>query len=218
MQKAKDEQADLIIHGGDLFFRSKIPTAIIDRVYEMLYRYADNEIPIIIVPGNHERSVLPQSIFLNHPYIYVFQQAESFVFDVCSEKVVISGFPNIRNGIREKFALLQSRILPHEEALNILMMHQSVDGCRVEKHIFYGDADTVDINDINKHYDLVLCGHIHRRQILVNGRQPIIYAGSVERTSSQEMNEPKGFYEIIMRKQKKDWKPEKIVFHQSGYN
>ena len=30
---AKNNKVDLIIHGGDLFFRSKVPDSIIDRVY-----------------------------------------------------------------------------------------------------------------------------------------------------------------------------------------
>jgi DNA repair exonuclease SbcCD nuclease subunit len=39
LKQAVAQKADLIIHGGDLFFRSKIPAPIIDRVYELLFRY-----------------------------------------------------------------------------------------------------------------------------------------------------------------------------------
>lgn len=59
----------------------------------------------------------------------------------------------------------------------------------------------VSLADIPTFFDAILSGHIHRKQILVkefpDKRIPIIYPGSIERTSFQEMDEEKGFYEII---------------------
>lgn len=56
------------------------------------------------------------------------------------------------------------------------------------------------ISDIPGEFAAVLTGHIHRRQILKgslgNVPLPVIYAGSIERTSFAEKDEPKGFYEI----------------------
>lgn len=207
------EKSDLIIHGGDLFFRSKVPQKIVDRVYCMLYEYAEVGIPIIIVPGNHERSALPQSILLNHPNLFIFSQAERFEFEIKGEKISVSGFPNVRNGIRDQFSEIQNKISPQKGCLNILVMHQAVDGSRVAKYVFKNDADTVNIKEIDQNYDLVLCGHIHRRQILTNGKQPVIYSGSVERTSFQEKNEPKGYYEIELQKNGQKWR-HKIEFKE----
>ncbi len=207
-------KSDLIIHGGDLFFRSKVPSPIIDRVYELLFQYSEAGIPIIIVPGNHERSALPQSVILNHPNLYVFRNAESYVFDIKGEQVVISGFPNLRHDVRNRFRDIQSDLKPTRNGLNILMMHQAVDGCQVEGYTFRGTPDVININEINNCFDLVLCGHIHRRQILTNGSQPIIYSGSVERTSFQEMSEPKGYYEIEMQSRNGRWRAQLISFRK----
>jgi DNA repair exonuclease SbcCD nuclease subunit len=69
LDSARDRRVDLVVHGGDLFFRSRVPPAIVDRVYRMLLSFAGGGIPLLIVPGNHERSVLPQSLFLSHPDI-----------------------------------------------------------------------------------------------------------------------------------------------------
>ena len=214
LDRAIAEKSDLIVHGGDLFFRSKIPAPIIDKVYTLLYEYADKGIPIIIVPGNHERSALPQSFMLNHPNLYIFQQAGSFEFMIRGEKVTVSGFPNIRKEVRSRYKTVQAELEPAENSLNLLVMHQAIDGSQVIGYTFQGTSDVVNIWDIDRRYDLVLCGHIHRRQILTNGKQPILYSGSVERTSFQEMNEPKGYYEIEMAKRSSGWRVDKIAFKE----
>ena len=208
------EKSDLIIHGGDLFFRSKVPAPIIDKVYALLFEYAEKGIPIIIVPGNHERSVLPQSILLNHPNLYIFRQAESFEFNIRGEKVIVSGFPNIRKDVRSRFGEVQEKLKREQESLSILVMHQAIDGSQIVGYTFRDSADVVNIKDISRDFDLVLSGHIHRRQILTNGRQPIIYSGSVERTSFQEMSEPKGYYEVEMAKSSRGWRADKIALRE----
>ncbi|MCF7920005.1 MAG: metallophosphoesterase [Candidatus Cloacimonetes bacterium] len=190
------ENADLILHGGDLFFRSKIPAPIIDRVYDLLFRYAEFGVPIIIVPGNHERSVLPQSILLHHPNLHIFSESETKVFKIRDETVTVSGFPNIRHEPRQLFPAVQKTFSPRQDGLNLLLMHQAIDGCRVAGYTFRNSPDVININELDPVFDLVLSGHIHRRQILQNGKQPIIYPGSVERTSFQEMSEPKGYYVV----------------------
>ena len=68
---ARQYKVDLVIHGGDLFFRNKVPDAIVDKVYQILTDFAEHNIPLYIVPGNHERSYLPPSVFLNHRNIYI---------------------------------------------------------------------------------------------------------------------------------------------------
>jgi len=214
LDKAIAGKSDLIIHGGDLFFRSKIPAPIIDKVYALLFEYAEQGIPIIIVPGNHERSVLPQSILLNHPNLYIFQQAESFEFLIRGQKVIVSGFPNIRNDVRSSYGEVQEKLKRERESLNILVMHQAIDGSQIVGYTFRDSADVVNIKDISRDFDLVLSGHIHRRQILTNGRQPIIYSGSVERTSFQEMSEPKGYYNVEMAKWSTGWRVDKIAFKE----
>ena len=78
---AVSEKIDLVIHGGDLFFRSKIPPLIVSKVYSTLLDFAKNNIPILLVPGNHERSAFPESIFLNHPNIHIFDEPKTFFIE-----------------------------------------------------------------------------------------------------------------------------------------
>ena len=74
LDHARSTRADLVVHGGDFFFRSKVPASVVERAYLGLLEFAESGIPIVIVPGNHERSVLPPSMFLNHPQIHVFDR------------------------------------------------------------------------------------------------------------------------------------------------
>jgi DNA repair exonuclease SbcCD nuclease subunit len=70
--------------------------------------------------------------------------------------------------------------------------------------VFRRGPDVIPANAIPVGYAAVLAGHIHRRQVLrraPNGRRmaaPILYPGSVERTSSAERDEPKGYMVIDM--------------------
>ncbi|MBK5109684.1 MAG: hypothetical protein JJE12_16230, partial [Anaerolineales bacterium] len=67
----------------------------------------------------------------------------------------------------------------------------------------------------------VLSGHIHREQVLasksVDGKTtpPVIYPGSIERTSFAERDERKGFYEISLGKgEHGNWQIEELDFHE----
>ncbi|MCH7801221.1 MAG: hypothetical protein IIC24_06715, partial [Chloroflexi bacterium] len=65
----------------------------------------------------------------------------------------------------------------------------------------------------------VLVGHIHRRQILTRSSEdrnfPVIYSGSVERTSFAEMDEQKGFYDITFAPDEGGtWRVRETNFHE----
>ena len=69
----------------------------------------------------------------------------------------------------------------------------------VNNFTFRSGQDVVRGQDITSEFSAVLCGHIHRAQVLTRDlRQqplaaPVIYPGSVERTSFAERTEEKGY-------------------------
>ena len=204
LREAKNEKVDFVVHGGDLFFRSKLPPKIIDLVYHDLFEFAHHGIPLYIVPGNHERSLLPQSLFLGHPNIHVFDVPKTFLFETENIKVGLSGFPCVRYDIKSNFVKILPNIDPNHD-IKLLCMHQTVEGAQVEHFTFRAGQDVIPMRDIPPHFDAVLSGHIHRKQILrkfIDRAQtylPVIYPGSVERTSFAEKNEPKGYFIIEFR-------------------
>jgi DNA repair exonuclease SbcCD nuclease subunit len=198
---AKTNKADLVIHGGDLFYRTRVPIPIVDMVYERIFNFAETGIPMVIVPGNHESSRLPVSLFMQHPNIYYFTGPQVFGFSFNGINFDIAGFPCVRKDVKSKFPEIVKEIQANlgTESIRLLCMHQSIEGAKVGPSDFafrYGQ-DVIPINDLPDDYDLILSGHIHREQILrsKNGA-PIIYPGSIERTAFAEMDEEKGFYEI----------------------
>lgn len=207
LEYAQEERADLVIHGGDLFFRTLIPPPIIDMVYERIFNFAESGIPIVMVPGNHESSRLPVSLFMQHPNIQYYNKPQVFKFSFKGIDFDIAGFPCVRKDVLSKFPEITREIEAQLrlESIKFLCMHQSIEGAIVgpSDYTFRGGKDVIPIRDLPEVYDLFLSGHIHRSQILYSACQtPIIYPGSIERTAFAEKDETKGFYEININESK----------------
>jgi exonuclease SbcD len=222
---ARKTHPDLVLHGGDLFFRAKVPSLIVDMVYADLFEFAGEGIPLLIVPGNHERSILPASLFLEHPNLFIFDRPRTFSFDVNGSQVALSGFPCRRKDVRQQFSglLAESGWHKHSAACQLLCLHQTVEGATVGPtgYTFRSGQDVIPRSRLPQQAAAVLSGHIHRQQVLkeksINGEisPPVVYPGSIERTSFAEKDERKGFYEIIfVEAQDKGWQIEKLDFHE----
>jgi DNA repair exonuclease SbcCD nuclease subunit len=213
LDHARRTRADLVVHGGDFFFRSKVHPLIVDQAYQRLCEFADSGIDVVIVPGNHERSVLPPSLFLNHPHVHVLDRPRTYRFDIRNERLAISGFPYLKN-IRGRFSAAlvecQTNRLPADHRL--LCLHHAVDGAVVGPgdFTFRNRADVIAGVQLPVHFDAVLAGHVHRRQVLPY-EAPVVYCGSVERTSFAEKNETKGFCEVVLHR---DASSPDITFHE----
>jgi len=191
LETAIERQVNLVIHGGDFFFRSKVPDSIVARAYDTLFKFADHRIPIVIVPGNHERSQMPISLFLGHPGIHILTKPQTIEFIIGPNAVAVTGFPNVRGGIRNRFKelLIQTEWEFSEAEVHLLCLHQAIEGAQVgpSNFTFRTGDDVIQRSDLPENFDAVLSGHIHRHQILNQPRQdgttlPICYLGSTERT------------------------------------
>lgn len=219
LEFAIEQKADLVLHGGDLFFRSKVPAPIVDRAYDILYDFAENEIPFIIVPGNHERSELPTSILMNHRNIHIFGEPKTMFFEKQNAVIGITGFPNIRNGIKLQYPHIFTKATEGnpEADIKLMLMHQAIQESQIEGYTFRYGIDVLPLEFLPNDYQAILSGHIHRAQIFhyyQNGKHiPVIYPGSTERTSIVEMAEEKGFYELIFEEIDDKWKLTETNFH-----
>ncbi len=204
LDRAIGEKIDFLIHGGDLFYRSKIPEKLVWIVFQRLFRVADAGIPVFIVPGNHERSNIPHSLLAMHDRIHIFDAPGTQLLNIRGINAMIVGFPNDRDHIRQTFPrlLAQSGWQEHDADLRLLCMHQAVDGSRIENYTFYGREDVLNPEDIPSAFDAVLAGHIHKWQILTRNSRgealpsPVFYSGSLERTSFIERFEEKGYFDF----------------------
>ncbi len=160
---AIESKVDLVLHGGDFFFRSKVPAPIIDRAYDILYDFAEIGIPFVIVPGNHERSVLPSSILMNHKNIHIFDEPSTFFFEKKNAIIGITGFPNIRNGIKQQFNHIFNKAIEGnpEVDIKLLLMHQAIQESQIEGYTFRYGIDVLPLEMLPDNYHAVLSGHIH---------------------------------------------------------
>jgi exonuclease SbcD len=202
LQPALDGDVDLVVHGGDLFYRSKVPAALVDMAMAPLVRVAGAGTPVYIVPGNHERSTIPLHLWTAHPNLHIFDQPRTFLWSGSQGSIALSGFPFARKA-RDQFCqlVMQTGFKDSPEVPRLLCIHQAVEGAQVgpSDFTFRSGPDVVRARDISPGFCAVLSGHIHRAQVLTHDlggcplAAPVIYPGSVERTSFAERGEDKGY-------------------------
>ncbi len=192
-----------MVHGGDVFHRSRVPPSLVYQAFQPLMAVADRGIPVVVVPGNHERSRIPHGRLAAHPHVHVFDDPRTYVVRVQGVRVALSGFPYERRDVRSSFPALVAATggLDAEADLRLLCVHHCVEGATVGPgdHVFRDARDVIRGADIPPGFAGVLSGHIHRHQVLtkdLSGRAlnaPVYYPGSVERTSTAEIDEEKGY-------------------------
>ena len=195
-------RVDVVVHGGDLFHRSRVPASLVFQAFQPLLEVAELGVPVFVVPGNHERSRIPHDRFAAHPNLHIFRGPETRVVEVEGARVAVVGFPYHRRRIREQFPrMLNETGWNRKEAdLRLLCMHHCVEGAQVgpSDYTFRHAPDVIRCSDLPREFAAVLSGHIHRHQVLresLQGRPlptPVLYPGSVERTAFAEMGEEKG--------------------------
>ena len=206
LEPALQGEVDFVVHGGDLLFRSKVPARLVEMAFEPIKQVADRGIPFYLVPGNHERSAIPYRILTEYPNIHIFHKPRTFSLHVNGLHLTLTGFPYVRDGIRQKFlqVLEETGYKEKKADVYLLCMHHCVEGASVGPHNFtFRDQDfVVRMADIPRDFSAVLSGHIHRFQVVTKdlwGRPaavPVLYPGSIDRTSFAEKDEKKGFLAI----------------------
>ncbi len=201
LDTARRENVDLVIHAGDLYDTPKPTSAAVLAAVVPIRELANDGIPILIVPGNHERCLLPESPFLTHPNIHIVSEPQTHRFTGRGNvRVAVSAFPCIRRGVGEAFdAALEGTGWRSVDAdVRILAVHQSFDSaaCGPANYRFpKKDPDVVSRDQVPADFDYVAAGHVHRHQKLrpADRLTPrIVYAGSTDRITFAEKDEPKG--------------------------
>ena len=82
LQPALHGEVDLVVHGGDLFDRSRVPEALVQIALEPLLEVAASGVPVFLVPGNHERSRIPLQLWRNHLNLHIFDQPDTKVIAI----------------------------------------------------------------------------------------------------------------------------------------
>jgi len=202
LEPALQGGVDFVVHGGDLLYRSKVPPALVERAMAPLMQVASRGVPVYLVPGNHERSRIPLHLWAAHPHIHIFDRPKTYSYRVRGICVSLSGFAFQRDARLLFRKLLESTNYRDERGdIRLLCLHQTIEGAQVgpSDYTFRRGSDVIKGADIPDDFAALLCGHIHRAQTLAHDLQshplgaPVVYPGSVERTSFAERDEEKGY-------------------------
>lgn len=203
-------EVDAVVHGGDLFYRSRIPARLVDMAFSPLKRIADSGIPVYIVPGNHERARIPYKILSLHLNIHLFSYPQTFFLEKKGFRLALAGFPYWYDNVRGRFLEILDKThwkkTKRDCNAHVLCVHHCFEGATVgpSDYTFRYDSDVIRLHDIPAEFTAVLSGHIHRGQVLTRDLQghaigtPVLYPGSIERTSLAERDEKKGFLKITI--------------------
>ena len=197
-------EVDLVIHSGDVFDRPKPPIEIVRLAYDPLLEVARIGRPVLVVPGNHERSRLPLPLLLAAPDLHVFRRPERWRRNVAGVRVEVFGMPFHRcvDAVALRHTLQRAEPPDPSCDVRLLLGHLAVEGAVVGIDGFTfraGRRDVLPAGCVPDHYAALLSGHIHRRQVLRESPSgllfdaPVVYAGSIERTSIVEREEDKGY-------------------------
>jgi exonuclease SbcD len=193
---ARAGEVDAVLHAGDLLFRSRVPAWLSDAALAPLRAIAEAGVPVLLLPGNHERGQLPHPLLALHPNLHVFAGPRTVALEAGGVRVAFTGFPHAPD-VRARFGALLAAATAGAPAADVrlLCLHQCVEGatCGPADFTFREGPDVVPRAELPRDVAAVLCGHVHRHQVLhAPGLPPVIYSGSTERTSSAEAGEAKG--------------------------
>ena len=205
LEPAHRGEVDVVVHGGDILYRSKVPPRLVQMAFEPLQKVADKGIPVVVVPGNHERSAIPFRLWASHPNIHIFVRPKTFYLEINGFTLALAGFPYVRDNIRQNFCRVLEQTGWNKTPADavVLCLHHIVAGASLQMgprmYVFRNNPDVIRTVDLPPGFAAILSGHIHRFQVLAKDLQgnsmptSVFYPGSTERTSFVEKDEPKGY-------------------------
>jgi DNA repair exonuclease SbcCD nuclease subunit len=177
------DDADLVIHTGDLFDRSRPPRKAAEEAIAALAAVA-RRVPVVVLRGNHDRRGLYRNIPVL-PGLTVVDTAERIEI----RGLVIAAVPHSYSAA--SWAAAAARVGAHAD---LMIAHQSFDGSTVPGFRFQvgQPAETVGVEHLPAGVRAIATGHLHPRQVVRVGDATVVHCGSTERTSFTERLQRKG--------------------------
>ncbi len=206
MEEAKNMKVDAVLFAGDMFNTSMPSSENMINVMKSISKLFSidgaspvefvnkREIkvrgaPFIAIHGNHERrskgfknpvESMEDVGFLIHLHL------SGVVIEKNGEKVFVQGMSYVPERFARKL-LEKWNPIPRSGMKNILLLHQSVD-----KFIYSPlEPPTINLSNLPKGFDLIVDGHIHKREEV--HEKNFIICGSTVTTQTKEEGD-KGFY------------------------
>jgi exonuclease SbcD len=200
---------DILIHAGDLFDTPRPSNRAISFIFEQLMRLANQDIPVVIIAGNHSTPRMRDtgSIFQLFKFIPnlhpVFQGVVEKIrvsAGVHGKELAIHALPHCLK--KEDFCSQLDTIEPDENCdYNVLLLHAAVSGIK-EFSMGEFNEQEVPTGYLSPHFDYIALGHYHQ---FTQVKENCFYSGSTERFSFNELDQKKGFIEFDLANAKMEF-------------
>ena len=192
---ALQKKPDLILHSGDLFDGVRPSNRAISFALNQLLRLSEEEIPFVVISGNHETPKLRETgsvfrIFEHLKHVHPIYKGKLEEIEI--QNAIIHAIPHCHSNeeLKKNIEIAE----PKDGYINILMLHAGIIGIK-EFSYTRGDFNEqiIPAGYLLPSFDYIALGHYHKAtQVTENAW----YAGSTEHFSFKEAGEIKGFYEI----------------------
>jgi DNA repair exonuclease SbcCD nuclease subunit len=187
---AKTNKIDRIEILGDLMHtHSIIRLEVLEFWDRWLKKLSSNGHDLVVLIGNHDLSgdyhSAAHALKVFKPMENLRQSHAITIVDEPVTKGIYAYLPYYHNP--EHFLTSARYLATHEDA-KVLVCHQTLGGAQYENGFYAPDA--IDPSTIP--FDLIISGHIHKRQIINAGGKTIIYPGTPRWDSVSDANEDKG--------------------------
>jgi len=191
---AIETRPDLILHAGDLFDAVRPTNRAISNVLDLLLKLSKEEIPFVVISGNHETPRLRETgsvfrLFEHIDGVYPVYEGryEQIRFDDLG--VVVHAIPHSPDGMKNELEKVE---IDRNSDYNILMLHCGVSGVSIFKEGVFNE-EIIEYDELREDFDYIALGHYHRA-VHVGGNA--YYSGSTERLTFADAGNPKGFLEL----------------------
>jgi DNA repair exonuclease SbcCD nuclease subunit len=194
---ALTHKPDLILHAGDLFDSVRPTNRALTIALQQIMRLSKNQIPFIIISGNHETPRLRETghifrIFdhLDHVYPIYQEKYETIPLQIDGKNIIIHAIPQCptKNHFEEN---LKKITIDSSADYNLFMAHGAVTGITEFRMNEFNEL-LIPTKALSNDFDYIALGHYHTYTKLMENT---FYSGSPERFSFAEANEKKGMIE-----------------------
>ena len=198
---ALKSKPDLVIHAGDLFDSVRPTNRAITFAIHQILRLSKQEIPFVIIAGNHEHPKLKETghIFsvLDHiENVYPIYNAsyETIPFEIDGNKITIHAIPQTTT--KQEFNDNLKKLKPETNAdYNILLAHGGVKGIKEFSMNEFNEL-IIPTQYLKSNFDYMALGHYHK---YVKVSENAFYSGSTECFTFSDAGEQKGFIELELK-------------------
>ncbi len=190
------EHVDVLIHTGDFFEAPRPPVKALYVAKEQLSKLRDRGVKVYAVLGDHDlpkrRGMPPHSLFTEYLTALGLTKDHDVVRSEGVE-VFIGGVHHIpkryKEGLKEKLRRLAKSAEGYGKS--VLALHQSINK-------FLPFEYELSFDELPPSFSYIALGHLHRREKAWRGNTLVAYAGSLEITRRDEVEEwkktGKGFF------------------------